>query len=84
MNYLSFVAVIVLSLQGFASEPKVDWGMCSKEISESCTKKGDHETHECLEKLPKDKVSKECADFNHKLESKFSGKHKKSHKYQDI
>jgi len=61
---------------------KVDWKVCDKELSEFCTTaSSDNEKHECLEEAPKGKVSKDCSDFNSKLEGKFQDKH--NHKKKD-
>lgn len=79
---MKLLALITLtfSFPTFAAEKKIDWTACKKEISESCSKiKDDHETHECLEKLPKNKVSKSCSEMNSGLEGKFSDKHEKGH-----
>ena len=75
------LSICLLSVfSSFASDIKIDWTLCKKEISESCIKvKDDHEIHECIEKLPKNKISKVCSEMNSKLEGKFSDKHDKGH-----
>jgi hypothetical protein len=78
-----FYAIIAISISNsfvFAASKKIDWSLCKKEIKEFCSKiKDDHEKHECLEKLPKDKVSKECREKNTQLESLFKAKHDQDH-----
>ena len=80
MKLLSLlVFTLTLSFSALAADKKIDWSACKKEITESCAnKKDDHETHECLEKLPKNKISKACAEMNAGLEAKFSDKHEKN------
>lgn len=75
---LAVSIAFILSAQ--AKGKKVDWSLCEQEISAHCTKaKSDHDKHECIEKLPKGKVSDECREKNEKLEGTF-GKHDHDHK----
>ena len=78
--FCSIALILGICFEGVAADKKIDWSECKKEFSKSCSKiKDDHEKHECLEKLPKDKISKTCKEFNSSLEGKFSGKHDKGH-----
>lgn len=83
MKLLSLLTIILtFSFSVIAADKKIDWAICKKEISESCAKiQDDHEVHECLEKLPKNKISKSCGEMNSSLESKFAEKHKKGHSH---
>lgn len=74
------IAIILTSTSShsFAAK-KVDWSLCEQEIKESCsTAKSDHDKHECIEKLPKEKVSDECREKNEKVESQMK---KDGHKH---
>lgn len=82
MRKLSYALILtsVFTSAAFADSKKIDWSACEKEIKEFCSKiKDDHEKHECLEKLAKDKVSKKCHEKNSELESVFKEKHEKGH-----
>lgn len=82
MKAVLLVAVASLMMTGpaLAKAKKVDWSLCEQEITAHCSKaKSDHDKHECIEKLPKDKVSDECREKNEKLEGSF-GDHKHDHK----
>lgn len=71
---------IAFAITAHAKGKKIDWSLCEQEIITHCAKeKTDHGKHECLEKLPKEKVSEECRQKNEKLEGSF-GKHKHGHK----
>jgi hypothetical protein len=73
---------IIFSSAAYSNSKKIDWSKCSKELKEYCSKeKDDHSKYECLEKLVKDKVSKECLSKNAELESMFSDKHEKGHSH---
>lgn len=78
----TLVLGLFVSFNAYSGDEKVDWGICKTDLeSTGCmAKNDDHEKHECLEKAPKGKVSKDCKKHNHKLEEKFSKKH---HKGQD-
>lgn len=61
-----------------AKGEKINWTPCKKEIAEFCTTyTADAELHECVEEIPKTKVSKACSDFNQKQESQLN--HKEGH-----
>lgn len=82
MNKMSFViaSIMSLSLTAYAKSKKVDWSLCEQEIAAHCSKaKSDHDKHECIEKLPKEKISEECREKNEKLEGSFSEKHDHKH-----
>lgn len=82
MNKLLVTSTMALAfmVSAQAKSKKVDWSLCDHEIKTHCSKaKTDHEKHECIEKLPKDKVSDECREKNEKLEGTF-GKHEHDHK----
>jgi hypothetical protein len=82
MRLILVAATFAFAMSAFAGGKKVDWSLCEREIKESCSKeKDDHGKHECLEKLPKEKVSEECAEKNEKLEAQFKGEHGKDHKH---
>jgi hypothetical protein len=76
-NILFLFGMSVFSIS-FACEA-TDWSVCKADlVATGCaTKSDDHEKHECLEKAPKTKVSKACAEMNEKLEGTFSKKHHK-------
>lgn len=82
MRLILVMTTFAFATTSYAGGKKVDWSLCEREIKESCSgKKDDHATHECLEKLPKDKLSEECAEKNEKLEAQFKGEHGKDHKH---
>lgn len=64
---ISILAVPTISM---AKAAKINWAPCKSEIAEFCTTyTADKELHECLEEVPKAKLSKACGDFNKKQES---------------
>lgn len=76
------IFAVVFLFSSFSYAEKMDWKVCEKELQEFCTTAtDDHEKHECLEEAPKGKVSKNCFDFNSKLDGKFQDKH--NHKKKD-
>lgn len=82
MSKVSVILAISLAVAfpALAKGKKVDWSLCEQEISAHCSKaKSDHDKHECLEKLSKEKVSDECREKNEKLEGAFK-EHKHDHK----
>ena len=83
MKTLLVTLVFTLSTAvSFAKTKKIDWSLCEREVRENCSKLTDnHEIHECIEKLPKEKVSDECREKNESLEKEFKGKHGKGHKH---
>ena len=82
MRLLLVVTTLAFATTSYAAGKKVDWSLCEREIKESCSnKKDDHATHECLEKLSKEKLSDECREKNEKLEAGFKGEHGKDHKH---
>jgi hypothetical protein len=79
-NILVITVLTIAASVSAAKSKKIDWSLCEREIKEFCSKHtDDHDKHECLEKLPKEKISEECQEKNKKLEDQFKGKHKHSH-----
>lgn len=84
MKRMSLVAAVAMamSITAYGKTKKVDWSLCEQEITTHCSKsKSDHDKHECIEKLPKDKVSDECREKNEKLEGSFGGHKHDDHKH---
>lgn len=80
MKAILVVSLMIMAVVANAKSKKVDWTLCEQEIKNHCaSSKSDHDKHECIEKLAKDKVSDECRVKNEKLEGTF-GKHKHDHK----
>lgn len=81
MKNILILALVVFGCSASnAKGKKIDWSLCEREIKEFCAKlTDDHEKHECLEKVPAEKISEECREKNKKLEGQFKGKHKHNH-----